>query len=103
MRPTILPQALRMNRLLNILLMTPSDRQYSRNVRLDRRNWQRTKTMLGTLRGIMYRLIEKHIDTLLDSPAMSRDVQRYVWLLQHFREVNVATNTNFQERYRSYW
>jgi hypothetical protein len=51
----------------------------------------------------MYRVIETHIDQVLDTIHIERDIQSYVWLREQFSRVDVSTDRDFQRRYRRYW
>jgi hypothetical protein len=51
----------------------------------------------------MYTLINQHIEQLLDAINPVRDIQPYVWLIQHFDNVNVGQDEKFQQVYRRFW
>jgi hypothetical protein len=51
----------------------------------------------------MYHLINFHIENLLNGIKVERDVNPYAYLMQHFPNVNVTQDDDFQKVYRSYW
>jgi hypothetical protein len=64
--------------------------------------WSLYQSLQGG-QGIVYHLINRHIEQLLDSINRAREIRPYKQLVGQLRRVNVATDTEFQRLYRRYW
>ena len=51
----------------------------------------------------MYNLINNHIDQIIDVIDPATHIEPYIWLVQNFDDINVATHEEFQKKYRAYW
>ncbi len=51
----------------------------------------------------MYRLINVHIEKVLNANHFERDVRRYVQLMEQFPKVNVTADHDFRLIFRRYW
>jgi hypothetical protein len=51
----------------------------------------------------MYHVINAHIAQVLDGVDFEYDVHSYLWPMEHFPNVNAATDHDFQQRFRRYW